>query len=151
TNRKVEGAFAAVPGARITLHSRQFPEAAEFDLAEIPALPMGDWRRYVTSAAKVMRAHAAERGLPLRGLCGVIESDIPLGSGLSSSAALELLVLNALSRLSGIALSPRELVTLGQAAEWEYGVKCGILDQFAIVNGRKGEVSLIDCRTLEAK
>ena len=51
----------------------------------------------------------------------MIDGDIPLGSGLSSSAALELLFLLAMSRLSGFELSPRELVTLGQKAEWEYG------------------------------
>jgi galactokinase len=152
TNRKLEGAFAAAPDgpATVTVHSRQFAEPARFALADIPDLPAGDWRRYITSTAKILQAHARERGRALTGIRAVIDGDIPLGSGLSSSAALELLFLLAMSRLSGFELSPRELVTLGQKAEWEYGVKCGVLDQFAIVNGRRGEVSLIDCRSLEA-
>lgn len=152
TNRRVVGAFAAVPAERprIAVHSRRFASDADFDLEEIPELPLGDWRRYVASTAKVLKAEAARRGVPLAGLRAVIDSDIPVGSGLSSSAALELLILNASARLSGVEVSPRELAILGQKAEWEYGVKCGILDQLAIVNGRKGEVSLVDCRTLDA-
>jgi galactokinase len=152
TNRKIEGAFAAIleQPATVIVHSRQFGEPASFPLADIPDLPAGDWRRYISSAAKVLRDHAIERGRVLTGIRAVIDGDIPLGSGLSSSAALELLFLLAMSRLSGFELSQRELVRLGQKAEWEYGVKCGVLDQFAIVNGRRGEVSLIDCRSLEA-
>lgn len=152
TNRRVAGAFASAPDGRprIVVHSRRFASDADFCLEEIPELPPGDWQRYVASTAKVLKAEAARRGVPLAGMRAVIDSDIPVGSGLSSSAALELLILNAWCRLSGVELSPRELALLGQKAEWEYGVQCGILDQLAIVNGRKGEVSLVDCRTLDA-
>ena len=81
---------------------------------------------------------------------GVIDSDIPTGSGLSSSAALELLILNTLQTFSGLGLSLTRLAELARDAEWDFGVKSGMLDPLAIVNGHAGEVSLLDTRTLKS-
>ncbi len=149
----VQGAFrspASGPG-RMAIHSKQFDTPASFPLGAIPDFPKGDWRRYVASVAKVFVAYAREKTLPFRGLEGVIDSTIPVGSGLSSSAALELLLLQSMSQILGHSIAPAQIARLGQKAEWDYGVKSGILDQFAIANGKKGEVSFIDTQSLEAR
>ncbi len=152
----VQGAFRArsgsAPGAgKIVVHSKQFDEPVSFSLDAIPDLPKGDWRRYVASVVKVYKAFAAEKKLPLHGIEGVIDSTIPVGSGLSSSAALELLLLQAMSQLSGHTIPAKDIARLAQKAEWDYGTKSGILDQFAISNGKKDVVSFIDTRSLEAR
>ena len=64
---------------------------------------------------------------------------------------LMLLLLQSMAQLSNHVIAPAELARLGQKAEWDYGVKSGILDQFAIANGKKGEVSFIDTRSLKAR
>jgi galactokinase len=81
-----------------------------------------------------------------------LDSDVPIGAGLSSSAALEVSVGLALSSISSAAVEGIPLALAGQQAEHTYaGIKCGIMDQFAAALGRKGHALLIDCRTYEAK
>jgi galactokinase len=91
-----------------------------------------------------------ERGFELPGMNAVISGDIPIGSGLSSSAAVEVAAAYAWQVLSGFPLNRVELALLCQQAENEFvGMKCGIMDQFICALGQRDHALLIDCRTLE--
>jgi galactokinase len=91
-----------------------------------------------------------ERGFELPGMNAVISGDIPVGSGLSSSAAVEVAAAYNWQVLSGFPLSRVELALLCQQAENEFvGMKCGIMDQFISALGQRDHALFIDCRTLE--
>jgi len=90
-----------------------------------------------------------EAGHPLPGIDVVLTSDVPIGAGVSSSAAVEVAFLAAWDALAGMALSGVEKAQLGQRAENGYlGVASGIMDQFASVHGAAGRLILLDCRSL---
>ncbi|HEY3334798.1 MAG TPA: galactokinase [Candidatus Limnocylindrales bacterium] len=120
-------------------------ERAGFDLDAIGP-KTGTWIDYLAGTAWAL----AEAGVATRGFRGLLASDLPQGSGLSSSAALELASSFA---LVGGALPPLDLMTLArtaQRAENRYvGVNCGLMDQFASAFGEAGSALLLDCRTLE--
>jgi galactokinase len=104
------------------------------------------WPNYIVGAA----AQFAERGLPLRGFNAVLASDVPIGAGLSSSAVVECATAFALNELLQASLGRITLVHMAQRAEHEYaGVKCGIMDQFASMMGKKDYLIKLDCRSLE--
>jgi galactokinase len=106
------------------------------------------WARY---AAGVLRT-LAERGRPPVGLEAVVSSAIPVGSGLSSSAALEVAIGLALCDAAGFSLAPVELALACQEAEQvATGVPCGIMDQLSSIAGRRGHALLIDCRSLSVQ
>jgi galactokinase len=106
------------------------------------------WGRYVTAVASGL----AERGRPAAGADLEIDSTVPVGAGLSSSAALEVAVALALCDVASFALSPLELARACQEAEQQAsGVPCGIMDQLASISGRAGCAVLIDCRSLEVE
>lgn len=89
-------------------------------------------------------------GYPLKGADLEVASDIPSGAGLSSSAALEVAAASVMSRLAGVEIPLAELALLCQNAESEFvGVRCGIMDQFAVALGRARQALLLDCRSLE--
>lgn len=89
-------------------------------------------------------------GHKLKGFRAALTSDVPIGAGLSSSAAVECAMAKALNILIGAGLSNMQLVQLAQKAEHEYaGVQCGIMDQFASVFGKKDHVIKLDCRSLQ--
>ena len=133
----------AEPVVRLT--SLENGETREFALHD-PGPRRGEWIDYVAGVAWAL----SELNVPLRGLAGVIDSTIPLGSGLSSSAALELAAAWTLSRDLPPPLEPLQLALAAQRAENVYvGVQCGLMDQFSAVFGRAGEALLLDCRSLE--
>jgi galactokinase len=136
----------ARPGVELT--STELNETRSFDfddLAVEPGRPV-TWVDYVAATAWAMR----EAGLPLRGFRGVLDSTIPIGSGLSSSAALEMASSWALAVSDGPRPAPIEMAVIAQRAENAYvGVNCGIMDQFASAAGRAGHALLIDCRVSE--
>jgi galactokinase len=104
------------------------------------------WGRYAAGLVRVL----AERGRPPIGLEGEISSTVPAGSGLSSSAALEVAVALALCDAAGFSLDPLDLARACQEAEHvATGVPCGIMDQLTSIAGRAGHALLIDCRSLE--
>ena len=106
------------------------------------------WAPYVRGVAALLQ----EAGCPLRGVDLLIDGDLPLGGGLSSSAALELGVAVALAEVAGWSIGRRELALLAQQAEHLYaGVQCGIMDQLAVALGQAGHALLIDCRSLEVE
>lgn len=110
--------------------------------------PEGSWLDYVTGCLWVL----AEEGLSLPGLQAWISSEIPMGAGLSSSAALEIAVLRALRSLYGLPLDDRELAFLAQRAESEFvGVRCGIMDQMASALGEEGMALFLDTRDLTSR
>jgi galactokinase len=120
-------------------------ETLGFDLDAIGAR-RGAWIDYVAGTAWAL----AESGVPLRGFRGLLASDLPQGSGLSSSAALELASSLALSGGEAPAIDPMTLARIAQRAENAYvGVNCGLMDQFASAFGEPGHALLLDCRSLE--
>jgi galactokinase len=111
-----------------------------------PAEPSSGWGRYAYAVA----AELAELGLPPVGIVAEIDSTLPVGAGLSSSAALEVGVALALCAAAEFELPPLDLALACQRAELRaVGVPCGILDQAACVLGREGAAILLDCGTLE--
>jgi galactokinase len=110
--------------------------------------PVGDinWPNYILGAA----AQFKRNGKLTKGFNAILSSDIPIGAGLSSSAAVECSVVFALNELLQTGLQKIEMVKMAQKAEHEYaGVKCGIMDQFASMFGKKEHVLRLDCRSLQ--
>ncbi|ASJ14859.1 galactokinase [Thermococcus radiotolerans] len=129
---------------RVRLYSQISREVKEFDLDEIRKA--NDWADYVRGIFWVLR----EEGHRIGGMKGIIGGDLPIGSGLSSSASLELAVLAFLNEAYKLNLLPIEMALLAQKAENEFvGVPCGILDQFAIVHGKKDHLIFLDTDTLQ--
>ena len=125
-----------------------FDPAGRCDLDAPGAVSPGSWFDYVRGVAIELEA----AGYRLRGADLAIESDLPLGAGLSSSAALELASAMALLRLSGQSAEPNKLSRICQIAEQKHaGVRCGIMDQFAVACARRGHALLLDCRTLDTE
>ncbi|MBI1344273.1 MAG: galactokinase [Terrimonas sp.] len=109
--------------------------------------PVGDisWPNYIVGSA----AQFLKRGIPLKGFNAVLTSDVPIGAGLSSSAAVECATVFALNELLQTGLDRMTMVKMAQKAEHEYaGVMCGIMDQFASMMGKKDHVIKLDCRSL---
>jgi galactokinase len=120
---------------------------AVLDLATVGE-PTGAWSDYIAGTAWALGA----AGQPLHGFEGVLEGNLPIGAGLSSSAALELASAWALSGPQGPALAPLDLAKLAQRAENDFvGVRCGLMDQFASACGVAGNAMLFDCRTTESR
>ena len=133
------------PDDRVVIHSADRDDTAELDLSEIP--DWGDaWWRYVGGAAVSLR----ERGHPVTGFEGVVHGTVPIGSGLSSSAALVMATIVTLEALFGFELDGPDAARLGQEIEHRFaGVRCGIMDPFAARMGRADHALFLDCRSLE--
>ncbi|MEM7022441.1 MAG: galactokinase [Pseudomonadota bacterium] len=130
----------------VVLHSLNFSQHLRFPLDEPPMTEPGEWTSYVVGAIQELR----QRGLLPGGFEGVVTGDVPLGGGLSSSAALEVATVVGLQALFGFDLDPAEAAKLCQLVEHRYaGVQCGIMDQFAARLGRQGHALFLDCRTLD--
>ncbi|WP_053406617.1 galactokinase [Persicobacter sp. CCB-QB2] len=119
-------------------------EEAEFGLEEIKATE--GWINYVKGVVAELMA----KGVKVEGFNLVMGGDVPLGAGLSSSAALECALATGLNEIFKGGLDKKSLALVGQAAEHHYaGVKCGIMDQFASTFGEKDKVIKLDCRSQE--
>jgi galactokinase len=128
----------------ITLRSTLEPEVATIDLSQpvVPGVPK--WGNYPRGVVAGFLA----RGIQPGGLEVLLHSTVPLGSGLSSSAALEVCTATVLEAVTGRTLDPVEKALLCQKAEHDFaGVPCGIMDQFISALGREGHLLLLDCRT----
>ncbi|MDR1918051.1 MAG: galactokinase [Tannerellaceae bacterium] len=122
-------------------------ETAEFGLAEAEA-PSQQWAKYIFGVCREI----IKRGGTIGGFDTAFSGDVPLGAGMSSSAALESTYAFALNDLFSLGIDKFELAKIGQATEHNYcGVKCGIMDQFASIFGKAGSLILLDCRSLEYK
>jgi galactokinase len=133
---------------RLQIFSENFNEEVEVDLDDPNLAARGHWSDYPIGVAVVMeRAGHRLRGAHLR-----IRGDVPIGSGLSSSAAIEVATAYALAANSGLKIDPRELALLCQRAENQFvGARVGIMDQFISLFGQAQHVLLLDCRSLEFK
>jgi galactokinase len=145
-DRSIMVAFARRQDGRVRLCSLDFEQESAFDLEDIQRDPEAPWSDYVRGVAWALRG----AGHRLSGLDAALQGDVPVGAGLSSSAALEVAALGAFEEASGLRLEHRELALLGQRAENGFvGVACGIMDQMAAALSRAGHALLIDCRSLD--
>jgi galactokinase len=134
------------------IFSIDFDELCVHSLDDNDPFPRMHWSDYVRGVAGVLKGVLAARGLKLRGANLVIAGGVPIGSGLSSSAALEVATAFALLHNSSCTLDRKQIALACQQAENEYtGARCGIMDQFIACFGRAGNALLIDCRSLECQ
>ena len=131
---------------RLLVTSDNYAERVEFNLDNLPASPRGHWSDYVAGVVRLMHRELGD-------LCGanlLIHGNVPEGAGLSSSASLEVAVCKAFLEITGKALAGVSVALLCQRAENEFvGARCGIMDQFISVHGKKNHALRLDCRTLE--
>ena len=131
----------------IRVVTRTLDENGEFRLGAYKRDEAPQWLSYVIGVAAELDA----AGAPLTGADLDIESNIPIGGGLSSSASLEVAVAHALTGLAGTVVECRELAEACQRAEIGFaGVNCGIMDQYSVACGEPGKAMLLDCRSLQA-
>lgn len=146
-DRETVVAIGPAEGQQVTAIAADFGEDRDvFALDQAIEPVKAEWANYVRGMAQAMLAE----GMPLVGAQMAIAGDVPLGSGLSSSAALEIAVGSALAGLSGISVEPTRLAQIAQRAENEFvGCACGIMDQLISTRGQEGHALLIDCRSLD--
>lgn len=146
------GTYAAVAKngtKKVRLFSNNFPDAGiiTFDLGQLEFNKKDSWGNYVKGMVKYLKeaGHSIKQGLDI-----MIEGDIPNGSGLSSSASLELLAGIIFEELEGLTLERLDLIKMGRRVENEFfSLHTGIMDQFAIGMGEKNTALLLDTNTLE--
>ena len=132
---------------RVRAFSIDLNDYVEFGLREEDA-PKASWARYIFGVCREI----IKRGGTIQGFDTTFAGDVPLGAGMSSSAALESTYAFALNDLFQLGIDKFELAKIGQATEHNYcGVNCGIMDQFASVFGKAGHLIRLDCRSLEYK
>ncbi len=141
-------AAAPRPDRRLRVYSMIMDETREFDLdAQRPA-PRNDWSDYVFGVAVMLE----RSGRRLPGADLIVWTDVPIGSGLSSSAAIEVSSAHALLTAAGLPFEPVEVAKICQRAENDFvGMRCGIMDQYVSCRGVAGHALLIDCRSLESR
>ena len=128
----------------IHLYAADFKERVEVQIADIK--PTNNWATYVLGVVDQL----IKRGHIISGFNLVVDGDVPLGAGLSSSAAVECATVFALNELFDLQIDKMEMVRIAQKAEQTFsGVMCGIMDMFASMFGKKGQVIKLDCRNLE--
>jgi len=132
---------------KVRAYSVDLDDYAEFGLTEND-LPKAGWAKYIFGVCREI----IKRGGEIQGFDTVFAGDVPLGAGMSSSAALESTYAFALNELFKLGIDKFELAKIGQSTEHNYvGVKCGIMDQFASIFGKEGSLIRLDCRSLEYK
>lgn len=131
----------------VHVHILDFNTTIQFDLDQ-----MTKGTHSPSEYIKGMAWALMDGGYPLNGWDGVIKGNIPIGAGLSSSAALQLAVARAFAEVSDFEWIPNKMAILAQKAENDWvGMKCGIMDQMIAVNGKVNHALLIDCRSLETR
>jgi galactokinase len=131
----------------IVLYAAEFDDNYETSLSSLQKTDKS-WPNYILGIADQLQ----KEELPLSGFSLYIDGNIPIGAGMSSSAALECATLFALNELFGFNLTRAQMATMAQKAEHEFaGVKCGIMDMFASLFGKKDHVISLDCRDLSYK
>ncbi|HEY6955925.1 MAG TPA: galactokinase, partial [Flavisolibacter sp.] len=129
----------------IKLYSGEFDESFETSLKTLKPTEKG-WPNYILGVVDQL----IKRSYPIKGFNLAIDGDVPIGSGLSSSAAVECATVFALNELFKLGIEKKELPFIGQKAEHTFaGVMCGIMDQFASVFGKKDHAIKLDCQSLD--
>ncbi|MBR4137503.1 MAG: galactokinase [Bacteroidales bacterium] len=143
-----KGIYAAInPNGtdKIRAYSIDYQAMSEFGMREEDA-PKEPWARYIFGVVREIQ----KRGFQPKGFDTVFAGDVPLGAGMSSSAALESTFAFALNDIYNLGIDKFELARIGQSTEHNYcGVKCGIMDQFASIFGKKGHLMRLNCATME--
>lgn len=138
----------ANPQRHLVIQSKEFPGQFEFEIDRLPERRTGEWCDYVVGVARVLQ----QQGVQLSGLNLLLHGEVPIGSGLSSSAALEVASALAFLGVSNAELPRPEIAKLCRKAENEFiGARVGIMDQFVSCTGKAGHALLLDCRSLEYK
>jgi galactokinase len=155
--RGIALAFAPRPDDGLRVHSAAVPQTRELQLSRLRQRvsveperhgQRSGWFGYVAGVAWAMLG----AGMSLRGADVAFISDLPIGAGLSSSAALEIGIARALTAASGLDWDPKTAAMLSLRAEREFaGVDCGIMDQLVVAAAREGHALLIDCRSLDTR
>lgn len=146
-DRAVWIALGPRPDRRVIAHSLDFEAEGQFALDTLRHEKAG-WIEYLKGVAWSLLA----AGYRLAGWQGVLRGDVPIGAGLSSSAALEMATARAFAACSGLGWEPARMALLAQKAENQWvGVNCGIMDQLISGCGKQGHAVLIDCRSLETQ
>jgi len=131
----------------VSLYSLDFKETRQFSL-DLIKKEGSSWLEYIKGVSGSLK----KQGLDLSGWEGVMMSNIPIGAGLSSSAALEMATIQSFKAVSGFTMDHQTMAEVGQDAENRWiGVKCGIMDPLISASGKKDHAQLIDCRTLDCK
>jgi len=126
------------------LYSNDFNESLKINLTNIK--PVKGWATYILGVVDQL----IKKGFDIAGFNLILSGDIPIGAGLSSSAAVECATVFALNELFSLKIEKTAMVRIAQKAEHEYaGVMCGIMDQFTSMFGKKDSVIKLDCRSLE--
>ena len=141
-NKGIRIAYGPKENGVVEIQSLQFDKRAQWHVEATPATKENDWADHLRGATIALHRRYSLR----RGLCAVIEGELPIG-GLSSSAAVIITFLSALCQMNRIELTPEELITIAKEAENEYvGVSCGKLDQSCEVYCRKEHLLYMDLR-----
>jgi len=143
---EVRFACRARNDSQVRIASTMFPDwIVEFSLAKKIERGEPSWANYVRGVA----AELLGAGIPLVGMDALISNTLPMGGGLSSSAAIEIGTAHSLLALAGMTMDPGRLALIAQKAEHEYAlVPCGIMDQTIVTAGKAGHAMLLDCRDL---
>jgi galactokinase len=142
--------FAIAPSdtAESTAYAHGFDEKFTLDIVNPKPVDQPGWANYLLGVLSQLK----QNNYDVKPFNCVFGGDIPMGAGLSSSAAMECGFAFAISELFGLHVPKLKVITMAQWAEHNYvGVKCGIMDQFASVMGKEGHVIMLDCRSLEYK
>ena len=146
-----KGIIAAISKSstdKSTVTASDFNDTIKFSVNNIAPLKKESWGNYILGVISEIQ----KKGKTVGNFNMVFGGDIPSGSGMSSSAALENSVVFGLNELFDLGLSKTEMIFISQKAEHNYvGVKCGIMDQYASMFGIKNHALLLDCRSIEAK
>lgn len=130
---------------KIYLHALEYNEECIVDLGDLHSAE-NKWSAYVLGVVEQLQ----KRNYPVKGFNIVIDGDVPVGAGMSSSAAVECATAFALNELFDLGISKFDMVKIAQKAEHEFvGLQCGIMDMFASMFGKKDHVIRLDCRSLE--
>jgi galactokinase len=139
-------AIAKRSDRKFLIHSEEFPEHVEFDINRLPQKRTRQWYDYVLGVANKLQ----QRGHSLSGVNVLVHGEVPIGAGLSSSAALEVAFARALTSVGEIAIPPPEIAKLCRQAENEFvGARVGIMDPFISCMAKEGQALLLDCRSLD--
>ena len=143
-----KGIYAAIQANgcdKVRVYSLDYEAMLEFGMRE-DDLPQEAWARYIFGVVREIQ----KRGYRINGFDAVFAGDVPLGAGMSSSAALESTFAYAINDIYSLGIEKMELARIGQATEHNYcGVKCGIMDQFASIFGKEGHLIRLNCATME--
>ncbi|MEM1324678.1 MAG: galactokinase [Bacteroidota bacterium] len=132
---------------QVAIFSPAFDAQISFSLNDDDLQSLPNWGRYFKAATQEMQS----RDYDIIGVSGAVQGDIPLGAGLSSSAALCCGFIKGIAHLNDIELSKAEIASIAQKTEHRVGLNCGLMDQYAVLFGQKEQAVFLDCQSLEVK